>query len=538
MDTVTPRPVGSSVRRAAGDLWLVAAAATVVTLLFVVLSADFGVTWDELPRHANGYVVLQHWLGRAPVDVSGTPRGDWYGALFDVSAILVHNVIGGNVWIARHYTNAVFGGIGVLASGLLAARLFGLRAGLAATLLLAVSPRYVADSMNNPKDLPLAALCAVGLFAFTALRPTPPFLTWRAALAIGTALALPLNIRPGALLYLGYLGIAVAILHVRAGAWSARQLGSSAGRLIVVTVLVLIGGCTFWPWAQENPFVRPFQALVSVSDFQWNGTMLFLGRVIRARDVPASYLPTWMLVTIPPVVLAGGALSVVAAFVAERTNRQLIAGLWLVVLIPIIAAIALGSTLYDGWRHMLFTYPPLVVLAAAGWHLVYDRLSTHQARAAMAALFALGCLEPIVFMVRNHPHDAVYFNAFVGGPRGAAGRFDMDYWGNSLLEATEWSADLASRSGVSLTVAGQPFGIVRANAERFTSIQAQPVEAGRHHLLLRVLRAEVGPSLADRPAVLYAVRTADGAPLAVVLPGPRFKEVRDRLAPYLHQGAW
>jgi hypothetical protein len=249
--------------------------------------------------------------------------------------------------------------------------------------------------------------------------------------------------------------------------------------------------------------------------------------------VPASYLPTWMLVTIPPVVLAGALLSVVAAFRVDRAKRQFIAGLWLVVLIPLVSATVVGATLYDGWRHMLFTYPPLIVLAAAGWHVLYHRVSTRGARGAVSALFVIGCLEPIIYMVRNHPHDSVYFNAFVGGPRGAAGRFDLDYWGNSLLEATEWSADLASRSGVPLIIAGQPSGIVRANAGRFRSIEVVPAEAGRHHLQLRVLRAEVGPSLADRPRTLYAVRTADGAPLAVVLRGPRFKDVRERLAPHL-----
>ena len=515
------------------NVWPIVAMGLVVTLVFVLLSPDFGATWDEFPRHAHGYLVVQHLLGRAPVDVSTPPRSDSYGALFDVSAIAVHGLIGGNVWVARHYTNAVFGGIGVLATGLLATTLFGRLAGLAAMLLLAISPRYVADSMNNPKDLPLAALCAVALLAFTRLKPTPPFLTWRAALLIGAVLALPLNVRPGALLYLGYLFILVLWLHVRAQAWSGRDLGSSAGRLVCVGMIMLVGGCIFWPWAQENPFVRPFQALVSVSDFRWNGTMLFLGRVIRAREVPASYLPTWMLVTIPPIVLAGALLSIVAAFRSDGARRQFIAGLWLVVLIPLVSATVVGSTLYDGWRHMLFTYPPLVVLAGAGWHVVYHLLSTRGARGVVAVLFVVGCLEPILYMVRNHPHEGVYFNASVGGPRGAAGRFDMDYWGNSLLEATEWSADLASRSGVPLIIAGQPFGIVRANGGRFTSIQALPMEAGRHHLQLRVLRAEAGPSLADRPRTLYAVRTADGAPLAVVLRGPKFKEVRERLAPYL-----
>jgi nitrate reductase NapE component len=521
-------------RPSAKRLWPIVAAAVLVTFVFAALSRDFGVTWDEPQRHAHGYVVLKYWTGEPAVDVSRPPRGDLYGALFDVAAILVHDLIGGDVWMARHYTNAVFGGIGVLVTGLLAGRLFGTQAGLTAVVLLALSPRYVADSMNNPKDLPFAAMTALALFSFTLLKADPPFITWRRVLLVGTALALPLNVRPGALLYLGYLVVAVACLHVNARAWSLRQLASSAGRLLLVTLVMLLGGCLLWPWAQQNPFVRPFQALVSVSDFHWSGYVFFWGEFIRARDVPASYLPTWMLITIPPVVLAGTVLSLIATVGSGRERRAFLAFLWLVVLFPIVAAIAAGSTLYDGWRHMLFTYPPLVVLAAAGWWLLYERFP-HRARLAVAGLFAIGCVEPVVYMIRNHPHETVYFNAIVGGPRGAAGRFDLDYWGNSLLEATEWSSDLASKSGVPLIVAGQPWGIVRADARRFTTIRARLVEARRHHLELRLLRAEAGPSIADRPSILYAVRTADGAPLAVVLRGPRFGDVRDRLAPFLHQ---
>ena len=39
-------------------------------------------------------------------------------------------------------------------------------------------------------------------------------------------------------------------------------------------------------------------------------------------------------------------------------------------------------------------------------------------------------------MVALHPNQYIYLNAFVGGVPGAAERFDLDFWSNSLAETT------------------------------------------------------------------------------------------------------
>jgi hypothetical protein len=190
--------------------------------------------------------------------------------------------------------------------------------------------------------------------------------------------------------------------------------------------------------------------------------------------------------------------------------------------------VVLRSTLYDGWRHLLFIYPPLVIVATAGWrHLL--QIATPRLSMAVVAFLAVGCAEPLLFIIMNHPNEAVYFNTLAGGPRGAAGRFELDYGGNSLLQAVEWSADLARNSRVPLVITGRPYRALRANVERFPGVTTSPLYAGAHHMELRLLRAETGPSLASRRNALYVVRMADGTPVAVVLPGPRFKQVRNQL---------
>ena len=82
-----------------------------------------------------------------------------------------------------------------------------------------------------------------------------------------------------------------------------------------------------------------------------------------------------------------------------------------------------------------------------------------------------------------------------------------------------------------LIVSGNPIQAVDANAARFKTLQVVARADLVYHLDIRLMR---GPSdslreFAARPDILYAVSMADGTPLCVVLPGPAFLNVSDRL---------
>jgi hypothetical protein len=529
MTSFPHRAVGTVRQRTGWRLFVLAAAAISIALPW--LSADYGVTWDEHFRHANGARVLDFYRGASGGSDFAEVGSRQYGGLFDVVANGAHELLGGDLWMTRHRVNAAFGAAGIVATGLFAALVLTPSAGVLAMALLALSPRYLGHAMNNPKDVPFAALCMVAVLSFLLLRREPPFLSWWRAVVIGIALGLPLGVRPGALLYLMYFGLCVLALIVASRLWSVRALGAAAARMAVVALVMLVAGCAFWPWALQNPLVRPIQALRGAGDFDWNGTMLFRGAEIAAQDPPWSYLPTWMAITIPPVVFAGIVLAAVAAGRDARYRRAGLIGMWGVAAFPVVAAILARSTLYDGWRHLLFVYPPLIVLAASGWHFLINRQQPRSARLISVALLAAGLLEPLLFITRNHPNEVVYFNVLAGGPRGAARRFELDYWGNSLLQATEWTARLGARSGTPLRISGYPYPIVNANAQRFESLSAESPSRGAHHVELVLARGSLVwlRRLALRQDSLHVIKTADGAPLAYVLPGPRFDDVRHRL---------
>ena len=513
----------------------------------VTVSADFGVTFDEFDRHKGGLVLVDYFEGKVPREKAH--HGTMYPGLFDVIPAWLERHVETDRYVLRHRVNAVFGWIGILFAGLLAGRLFGTWAAILAVVLLAASPRYFAHSMNNPKDLPFAAMSTIVLYCLSWISPHRPYLTVGTGAAIAVSLGLALGTRPGALLYFGYLPLLVlGILLVQwisglrgagpraLGRWRelpqiARAHWTTGALLTLKVGLVLVAGLLvgtiFWPWAQVDPFTRPYQALSRAAAYDWEGRVLFEGKFPPAGDLPVSYLPTWFLISTPPVVLAGLALSMVTGVRGWGWPRL---ALWIVAIIPIALIIVRDSMVYDGMRHVLFIYPPIVVLAASGWAALLT-VRGRWLRITGLALLVAGLINILLFHLRSHPNQVVYFNEMVGGPKGALGRYELDYWGNCLLQAAEWSAATARRASMQVQVWGRPRALVGYNVARFPELIMRGDGDEPHHLQIDLLRGSANEVriLATRPDALHRVTTGDGAVLCVVSPGSQFEELRQRL---------
>jgi hypothetical protein len=504
--------------------WTFFTLAAALLPIMLLSSLDFGVTWDEKDRHKNGELVWQFLRGLRSRSSFAETGGHVYPGLFDVICAALETWVPVDRYVLRHMVNATFGWVGIVYCGRLAARLFGPWSGTLAIVLLALSPRFFADAMNNPKDLPFAAMTVVALFYISAVSPRWPYVTWPAAIKIVISLAIALNIRVGGLLYLGYFGLLViaVIISERSRDW--RRLASITGRVLGMVLCVLLLGTVFWPWAGGAPLTRPFQALVGAANYPWNGLVLFGGHEYRAEELPWYYAPWWFLISTPPAVLLGAGLS--PFVLRSRAEASRTAALWAVAIFPLVVSIVMGSTLYDGVRHLEFIYPVLVVLAAAGWTgLMRAPLAPALRRIAGGGL-AAGLLSMLIFDVRFHPNQGVYFNALVGGPRGAFARYDMDYWGNCVLQAVQWGVDTARASGIPITVSGNPAHLVQLNAARFHEVRFTHPARSRHYVNVSLARGPIASlrKLDSEPA-LYKVRTADGVVLCAVTPGPAYGEL-------------
>ena len=113
-------------------------------------------------------------------------------------------------------------------------------------------------------------------------------------------------------------------------------------------------------------------------------------------------------------------------------------------------------------------------------------LARHVALAAAAAL-TIGLAEPLVFQIRNHPNQTVYFSPIIGGPRGAFGRYDMDYWGNCILQAVMVGRQ-AERARMPVVITANAWKIAVVDKMRFRSLDFRLQRHGGSHLDIRLLK--------------------------------------------------
>jgi hypothetical protein len=513
----------AEVRAGNAARWTFLALAAALLPAMILASFDFGVTWDEKDRHRNGELVWQFLRGLRSRSAFAETGGHLYPGMFDTICAALETWIPWNRYEVRHAVNAVFGWIGVVYGGRLAARLFGPWAGPLGLGLLALSPRYFADSMNNPKDLPFAAMTVVALYYISTVSSRWPYVPVSTGIKIAVSLAMALNIRVGALVYLGYFGLLLLALVALERVTDWRRLLDTAGRALAVVAATLILGTVFWPWAGGSPLTRPFEALLGAANYPWSGIVLFNGRELRAEELPWYYAPWWFVISTPPVVLIGLVLS--PFFTAGRDDALRRAGLWFVAVFPVVTGIVMGSTLYDGVRHLLFVYPPLVLLAVGGWAGILRARQPAWLRPAAAVVLGAGIVSLGVFHARFHPNQGVYFNAIVGGPRGAFARYDMDYWGNCVLQAVEWTVDTARQARIPIAVSGTPDHLVQLDSERFSEVFFTYPSRNRHYFQVTLARGPVRAvrRMARAPA-LHQIRTPDGAVLCTVTPGPAYGE--------------
>lgn len=514
-------------------------AAIILLVVMVAVSPDFGFTWDERFQQRYGEQIWDYYHGRIPRSDFDTTFGNQYlyGGLVEILSVAAQHALPGmDVYVVRHMVVAVFGWLAVVFCGLTAARAFGARAGWFAAGLLALSPRFFGDAMNNPKDAPFAALTMAALYFILHLDWRPPHFSWAQLAKITVVIALAVNVRPLGLMLLGYFGAAL-LLAASLELFRAQDrrrwfdCAGAIGRLLAVSLVAIPAGTITWPWAQAAPLVRPIEAFLISTRLDWASgfEVLYGGELIGAGHLPWHYVPYWLVMALPPVVLAGGVLSVLAWRGGFRARTHWIA-LSVFALTPVAGAIWRHATIYDGIRHVLFIVPPLTALAGGGWSAALLRRSRWSV--AAIAVLIIGAAEPLIFQIQNHPNQIVYFSPITGGPKAAFARYEMDYWGNSMLQAVDWSSKLARDLGVPLGVSGNPIQAIQADAGRYHTLWVTGRDKLDFHLDIRLLR---GPpdalrEFSGRPDVLYRVTTADGTPLCVVLPGPAYPSLAARLS--------
>ena len=444
-----------------------------------VIHDDYGFAWDEFNDRNLGIATAHYVAKRLVPDrwqhlVPNDPRISWlptsgivHGPVVEApAAALGRFLYPGNprgYYTVRHGFVFLVFVAGVLALyGLGWLRFRDWRLALLGASILVLSPRFFAEAFYNGKDVGFMALFTVAMFTLAWLlrRPTAGRVLLH-ALATGAAIGVRM---PGVLLpalTLAWLGWQA---WQEQPGWKRTRLWGLAGLYVVAAPAATVA---LWPYLWETSLASFRYVLGVMSQVPWPCTVLYWGHLVPAPALPWHYLPVMVLVTTPvPYVLAAllGSAAVTGRAWQRRSQHWALAlqfdalfAAWLG--LPLLAIVVLHSVVFDGWRHVYFIYPGLLLLAVRGVQVLSrwacaPHSSPGVKRKALARL-ALGAgaaslLHTAYWQIQAHPNQQAYFSCV---PSEAAERlFERDYWALGNRYGLEWL--LANDQRPVLTVTG------------------------------------------------------------------------------------
>lgn len=412
---------------------------------------DYGVHYDEIVERYRGLVnfkylgnifqiksVINHPnLNNELPDLEYFKDGD-HGPIFDIIAVAFELIFGVNsyneIYEIRHFINFLFFWIGLVFFFLIIKeRFLNNYFALLGVVIIILSPRIFAESFYNSKDIVFLSLFTISLFAGIKYLLNP---NWKAAFILGLASGLATDVRLlGVFVPFGVL--VLILLPVNFRKYCFPKLAVS---LFILISSYIAFTYLFWPWLWHDPLSQIFTAFKNLSKFPVQPPTLYFGKYLQHGNIPWHYIPVWITITTPILYLIFGVFGFLNLFrdlyykiVLRKSfifNKNEILDLFIFgfFIMPILIVITLKSTLYDGWRHMYFIYPPFIYFAIKGFVLLIKKTEiSKNIKILLLFLCVANLFYTANWMRLNHPFQNTYFNFLSGSNRTL--RFDVDYWG-------------------------------------------------------------------------------------------------------------
>jgi hypothetical protein len=448
--------MGVSVTKVRLGLGLFVAASIVLGFLLTYRGVA---TWDALPHlDRSRWLVHKFGLPSSRSSDSLPELMKWYGPLWVLVLGILSEVVFGflrdPMWVQHAFNFALF------PVGLLGVYVLLVRAGVARSTALLTAAlifgliRLGGHALVNVNDFPFAMACLlVTLYLWNKLRELHRASSFdgkvskKTLIVLGVVSIVPYLIRPPVVVQVLTL---VALLVFYAGFVARRSRLVDRIALPVVPLLsAVLFMAAVWPSLWEP--VRKGRmywrdSFGSFLHFSWVGTVRVFGLVEVSNRLPRWYPFIWWPVIVSPVVF----VLLIAGLLGALRNPKLAAGgftletrwgpwelslpRWLAFHTGLFWAgvLLLHPTIYDEERHLLFLYPPVLVLAAFG----LDRLS-ERIKYALAGLVILTSLASYAQWGR---YSYVYKSPIIGDRSSV--RFSGDYWGVCVPLAVRALPDL------------------------------------------------------------------------------------------------
>lgn len=444
-------------------MWTFLGLIIVLFFLMPLMSLDAGNSGDEDGFQWPYAEQIYNYYATGGKDTTCLQNHDMgmHGGFFDqMTYALVKWFHVDNYSQLRHVLNAGFGWICILFAGLIALKLAGWRAAVFTIIMMFLSPRLLGHSFNNPKDLIFASMFTAGLYYVVCLIKEYPKPKISTSIKLAVFAALAVVSRFAGYLLFAYLVLFIIIYYIicnKKESFSKDNL-KTAGRYTIFVAAIAVATFGFsivlWPYIMSSPLKTTYKIFTEMSQYSISIRQIFEGTMQWSDMLPWYYTPKFILMTIPIAVIVGVILFFVFCW-RKKEDRFWAFFVFFTFFFPVFWIVYTHANVYGGWRHAMFTYPPMVVAAGLGFDGLLKwmeaKLKTKEGaenaqtskkgvvvNVAGVAVLLLLLIGPIRFIVANHPYEYVYFNELAGGTKKAFGNYELDYYYHSTRKASEW----------------------------------------------------------------------------------------------------
>lgn len=429
-----------------------------VILIFSIFK-DYGISWDEpLQRNlgaANIKYLVEIFTNNKNIEilknapVLSTYQDRQYGPAFEAPLFALEFFLGETdsrkIYLMRHLCNAFIFLAGVIALFHISLTRFqDMKIALLTALMYLISPRFFSEAFYNSKDIIFATIF---IFCTLTLINLLKKGNYRNLIVHAIFSSILIDIRIMGLM-IPFLTVAAMLLVEKKS--TNEKFGRTLKYCTVYFIAVIVFTISFFPFLWSDPLSNFYVAFSRMAHFDWDGYNLFLGNLVHAYKLSWQYIPVWIFFTTPPLYLLlfiAGLRSIVLTFYSAQSRFTYLRSLSNVedliflgcFLIPILAVIILGSTLYNGWRQLYFVYPFLILISVGGLNSILRITSKKWIKYFVWAACILQLSFTTHWMVKHHPFQYLYFNDLYRLINiNESNSLDLDYWGVTTLNALQY----------------------------------------------------------------------------------------------------
>lgn len=304
-------------------------------------------------------------------------------------------------------------------------------AGFVTIVLISFSPKIFANSFYNHKDILFMIFVSLGMSTVTKLILFPGFQT---LLIHSLITSLAIVSRPMGIFFLPLTAFVLFFLFYLKKDSYFKSIVIYLAYIFFLIIFVII----FSPYLWESPIKNFYQILNYMGQFPYkaDSTLLYMGSITHISKLPWHYIPVWVLISTPPLVLFFFIIGLLFFLINLIKNKIQSSGIKeliifchiCIIFFSIFIVIMKNSALHNDWRQMYFIYPSLILIATYGFMFIFINIKKFRYKNFFLTLILFSfILSQLNWMIKAHPLQNIYFNSFIGS--NWKQKFDLDYAG-------------------------------------------------------------------------------------------------------------